>query len=64
MRLMELADGFAVMPTAVAILKRVGDQCALYTAGQDATTEGFLVDETFENVLGDLNDALEDKDGV
>lgn len=64
MKLIEIADGFAVIPGPGCVLKRVGDKCALYTPGQDATTEGFLVDETYERVMDDLNDALEAGDGV
>lgn len=52
------------MPSAVAVLKRAGKKCALYTAGQDAAYDGFLIDESFENVLEEINEALEDEDAV
>lgn len=64
MKLIEIADGIAVMPSAVAVLKRAGKKCALYTAGQDAAYDGFLIDESFENVLEEINEALEDEDAV
>jgi hypothetical protein len=63
-KMIEIADGLAVMPSAVAVLKRADKGCALYTAGQSAAYDGFFVDRDFEDLLDEINDALEDEDGV
>lgn len=59
--MIEIADGFAVRPKSVAVLKR-GDagQCVLFTEGQSAL-EGFVVDREFEDVLEEIN--AEESDG-
>lgn len=63
--LYELTDGFAVLPSAVTAIRRSlldDSTCTLYVAGQSALA-GFTVDRPFDEVLEDLNDALEEEFG-
>jgi hypothetical protein len=62
--LIELTDDVAVMPSAVAVLKRADKNCALFTAGMSSAEGGFFIDRPFEDVLDELNEALEDEDAV
>lgn len=57
--MIEIADGFAVRPKSVAVLKRGEEgQCVVFTEGQSAT-EGFVVDRDFEDVLAELENDSE-----
>ena len=59
MKLIEISDGFAVLPRHVAVVKRGEEgQSVLFTVGQSAL-EGFVVDRPFEDVFDEVNEALE-----
>lgn len=63
-KMIEVADGFAIMPTAVAVLKRGEEgQSVLFTRGQSAL-EGFVVDSDYGDMLDEINEALEEENGV
>jgi hypothetical protein len=56
--LIELYEGFFINPEQVAVVKAVDEgQCALFTAGQSAVDEGFLVPYSAQEVFEQLNDA-------
>jgi hypothetical protein len=58
--MIELDDGFAVCPRAIAVLKRGDDgQTLLFTQGQSAL-EGFVVDREYDEVLEEVKQALEE----
>lgn len=60
MKLIEIDDGMAVLPQKVVVLKRADDKCVIWTAGQSAVDEGFLVDRDYDELLDEMNEALED----
>jgi hypothetical protein len=63
MRMIEIGDGLAFIPAPGCVLKRADDKCVLYTPGQSAL-EGFVVDRDYDELLDEINEALEDEDGV
>lgn len=65
MRLIELNDGLWVNPRFVAAVKStVTDSCNVLMSGDNSVTGGFQVDRDCDDVASEINDFLEDEDGV
>ena len=62
--MIEIAEGVWIDPRHIAVVKRVGeDKCALFTPGQSAVYEGFLIERSAEEVVDEIEWAMEGKDG-
>lgn len=62
MKLIEIDDGVYVMPEHVAVVKHVdGGKSGLWTVGQGAQ-DGFTVDRDCDELVEEINSALEDED--
>ena len=62
--MIEIIEGVWVDPRHVAVVKRVGDdKCALFTSGQSAVDGGFLIERSAEEVVDEIEWAMEGKDG-
>lgn len=63
MKLIEVADGFSLVPCAGMVVKRGNEgQSVVFTPGQSAL-EGFVVDREYEEVIEEIDEALEDENG-
>lgn len=63
MKFVEIADGFSLIPCAGMVVKRGNEgQSVVFTPGQSAL-EGFVVDREYEELIDEIDEALEDEDG-
>lgn len=63
MKLIEIADGFSLVPCGGMIVKRGNEgQSVVFTPGQSAL-EGFVVDREYEELCEEIDEALEGQDG-
>lgn len=62
MRLIDISEDLAVLPRRISAVKRTGDKCAVFMAADNAVTGGFLVDRDFDDLVKEINDALEDEE--
>lgn len=59
--MIEIEKGFFVNPRLIAVIKSVADgKCAIFTAGQSATDEGFLIDYDADELAEEITNAVED----
>lgn len=64
MRLLELTPDLVVAPDYIAAIRRVGDsQCTVILRGCSPVDAGLLVDRSFEDVVEEVEGALEELDG-
>lgn len=64
MKFLELTPDLAVIPCPGMVLKRVDEEkCSLFLPGSSPVDGGFLIERDYEEVLNEINDALEDEDG-
>lgn len=63
MKLIEIADGFSLIPCAGMVVKRGNEgQSVVFTPGQSAL-EGFVVDREYDEVCEEIDEALEEQYG-
>jgi hypothetical protein len=59
--MIELAPGLHICPSHVVAVKSVDEgKCSVFTVGQRAEDGGFLVDRDADEVVKEIEDALED----
>ncbi len=60
--LVQITDNLWVRPEHVAAVKHVGDEkCAVFMVGQSAVDGNFLVERNAEELVEELDDAMEDE---
>lgn len=65
MELIEISDGLFIQPGKVIAVKAHGEDaesCTVFMSGQSAVDGGFLIDRDFDEVVEDIQDALEGED--
>lgn len=59
-RLIDISPDLALIPCPGMVVKKVDEErCVLFTPGQAATSEGFLIERSWDAVIGEINDEIE-----
>lgn len=62
--MIEIAPGMWIAPEHVAVVRDAGrGKCQMFTVGQSAVDEGFLIEEDAEAVVEDIENAKEEDRG-
>jgi hypothetical protein len=62
MKMLEISPDLSIILGPGMVLKRAGEKCALYTAGQSSEYSGFVIDDEYESVLEQINEALSEEE--
>jgi hypothetical protein len=61
-KMLEISPDLSIILGPGMVLKRAGEKCAIFTSGQSAEYSGFVIDDDYESVLEQINEALSEED--